>query len=436
MQSTDAAVVPKATSFVRPPPPRRPDDAASPAKLNLITPTPTTPQILQQVQSTVPSHHKAAVFGTNNTHKASLEEQKALCRRLGYDERSFLSETNRRLPPMLYTFPGSGNTWCRLLIEHATGIYTGSVYNDDSLLKALPGEFTCSWTVSAVKVHPHTHHFNELRAGTFGSDNNKCNKGSVKRFERAILLLRDPFDSIWSEFQRRVSQSHVSGVRKAGFNWHRWQANAANLAHAYADTWSIEHMGIERHFKPEDILYLRYEDLKNEAKRVEALQKLVQFLRFPSQDKQKLECAFVLAENKAAHRQVTGGENEFMTKDIAYRPEIACRMWSLFGKWAQPHGYQPWKGLDCTGYHSIPRINVGPQGEYDKKWVKPGQKMIDFRQNITTEQLQEERQMLQQFEQNRHQQRNKRGKGGGGGKKKGGRQKSLQQLMEGPESLA
>jgi hypothetical protein len=26
---------------------------------------------------------------------------------------------------MLYTFPGSGNSWCRLLVEYATGIYSG-----------------------------------------------------------------------------------------------------------------------------------------------------------------------------------------------------------------------------------------------------------------------------------------------------------------------
>jgi hypothetical protein len=112
---------------------------------------------------------------------------------------------------MLYTFPGSGNTWCRLLIEYSTGIYSGAVYNDDKLLEALPGEFTCNHRVSVVKVHPHTHGFEELRTGTFNSDNNKCKKGEVQRFKRAILLIRNPFDSIWSEFQRRVTKSHVSG---------------------------------------------------------------------------------------------------------------------------------------------------------------------------------------------------------------------------------
>lgn len=34
---------------------------------------------------------------------------------------------------MLASFPGSGNTWVRLLLEDASGYYTGSVYTDKSL---------------------------------------------------------------------------------------------------------------------------------------------------------------------------------------------------------------------------------------------------------------------------------------------------------------
>lgn len=62
-----------------------------------------------------------------------------------------------------------------------------------------------------MKVHPHTHRFADLYDGTFHSDENKCRRGNVKRFQRAILLIRDPYDSIWSEYQRRFTQSHVEG---------------------------------------------------------------------------------------------------------------------------------------------------------------------------------------------------------------------------------
>ena len=42
-----------------------------------------------------------------------------------YSKRRFYNENEQRHPPVFYTFPGAGNTWCRLLIEYATGIYTG-----------------------------------------------------------------------------------------------------------------------------------------------------------------------------------------------------------------------------------------------------------------------------------------------------------------------
>ena len=34
---------------------------------------------------------------------------------------------------MLISFPGSGNTWARTLLEDASGFYTGSVYTDGGL---------------------------------------------------------------------------------------------------------------------------------------------------------------------------------------------------------------------------------------------------------------------------------------------------------------
>ena len=44
-----------------------------------------------------------------------------------------LAEKNELELVMLASFPGSGNTWVRLLLEDASGFYTGSVYTDKSL---------------------------------------------------------------------------------------------------------------------------------------------------------------------------------------------------------------------------------------------------------------------------------------------------------------
>ena len=89
------------------------------------------------------------------------------------------------------------------------GIFTGSVYNDRTLIDALPGEYNCDRNVSVIKVHPHTHSFSELNSGIIHSDNDKCAKNGITKFERAVMLIRNPYDSIWSEYQRRLTQSHV-----------------------------------------------------------------------------------------------------------------------------------------------------------------------------------------------------------------------------------
>jgi hypothetical protein len=85
----------------------------------------------------------------------------------------------------LASFPGSGNTWLRYLLQQATGILTGSVYKDYALLKnGFPAENVNNGSVLAVKTHE------------FGPD-------SRNKFDRVILLVRDPFASLKAEFNRR-----------------------------------------------------------------------------------------------------------------------------------------------------------------------------------------------------------------------------------------
>jgi len=97
---------------------------------------------------------------------------------------------------LLASFPGSGNTWARLLIEDGTGVYTGSVYIDKSLGNSgFLGEFEekDSGTTIAVKCHG----FNGLAL-----------QGIAKG---VILLVRNPFDAILAEWNRRRSPKPEDG---------------------------------------------------------------------------------------------------------------------------------------------------------------------------------------------------------------------------------
>ncbi|XP_060076046.1 WSCD family member AGAP003962-like [Ylistrum balloti] len=85
----------------------------------------------------------------------------------------------------LVSFPGSGNTWLRHVIQQATGVATGSVYSDVGLKRdGFPGEGQTNASVIVIKTH------------SLGPDERA-------RYVRAILLIRDPFDALLSEFNRR-----------------------------------------------------------------------------------------------------------------------------------------------------------------------------------------------------------------------------------------
>jgi hypothetical protein len=99
----------------------------------------------------------------------------------------------------------------------------------------------------------------------------------VLTFKRAVLLIRDPYDAIWSEFQRIVTKSHVGGIDKKTFDQSKWQHNVATLSGDYNQMW-VQYTTIERTYDKKDILYVKYEDLKNEKTRISEMQKLADFL--------------------------------------------------------------------------------------------------------------------------------------------------------------
>uniref|UniRef100_A0A182J434 Sulfotransferase domain-containing protein n=1 Tax=Anopheles atroparvus TaxID=41427 RepID=A0A182J434_ANOAO len=90
----------------------------------------------------------------------------------------------------LVSFPGSGNTWLRYLLQQATGILTGSVYKDYGLLKSgFPAESVANSSVLVVKTH-------------------EWGPNAWAPYTKAILLVRDPERAILAEFNRQ-SGGHV-----------------------------------------------------------------------------------------------------------------------------------------------------------------------------------------------------------------------------------
>ena len=101
---------------------------------------------------------------------------------------------SHRPPVALVSFPGSGNTWVRGILEAATGICTGAMYCDASLCsQGFIGENLQSGSVLVVKTHGSAATWLESqskRKGYFGS---------------AIFIVRNPLNALVAEWNRKVA---------------------------------------------------------------------------------------------------------------------------------------------------------------------------------------------------------------------------------------
>lgn len=134
------------------------------------------------------------------------------------------------IPPLLWSAPGSGNTWVRLLIEQATGVLSGSLYTDHHLEKFLLGNDRCMDDTIVVKAHP-------MHCGTTCMRDISTSKIAFKKCgpelqaaghdvtdfgNNAVILIREPFKAIWSDFQRSVNLNaktdhHLMKVNRTSF---------------------------------------------------------------------------------------------------------------------------------------------------------------------------------------------------------------------------
>ncbi|OXA63465.1 uncharacterized protein LOC110845354 [Folsomia candida] len=124
-------------------------------------------------------------------------------------------------PRALLSFPGSGNSWLRYLIECSTGIFTGSVFNDTKIYSmGMLGELRSPSDGSTIVQK--THH-DALRFTNF-----KTKQAYVKLTElmfgyRGILLIRNPYDALISYWNFVETRDHRGHAMQDKFNLFKWQ---------------------------------------------------------------------------------------------------------------------------------------------------------------------------------------------------------------------
>ena len=297
--------------------------------------------------------------------------------------RSFVPSTGvETAPPIFWSFPGSGNTWIRFLIEQATGYYTGSVYRDLDIIKVMPGELRCDSTVVAVKGHPNWTPF-DLVDGAYRPDGrwtipNVKNgardvenldlwfgktdinprpviKGFYKKcgglpIDRALVVTRDPFSALWAEYQRQKAEKIVNGTKDYGH-----VAKLAKVDFVPADMrytlislmqdWVLQFVGyegfVERHGCG-SVLFQPFEEMVNPKTRDLALARISAHLRRPLATTPA--CAYTLADHPAIRRDKVK-DPAYMTIADAYgHPgvgDLVCDMYEIAGPELKLFGYKP-----------------------------------------------------------------------------------------------
>ncbi|XP_045215816.1 WSCD family member CG9164-like [Mercenaria mercenaria] len=119
----------------------------------------------------------------------------------------------------LASYPGSGNTWTRELIEVVTGTLTGSIYTDWNF----KGSEMCParGKIYIVKTH-------DPNNRTVSHD--KCREMGIYtlNYTKAVLILRNPYEALLAEFNRQQSLHNswnpgVGLAPKSDFETSRWK---------------------------------------------------------------------------------------------------------------------------------------------------------------------------------------------------------------------
>jgi len=216
-----------------------------------------------------------------------------------------MAESKEYVAVPLLSFPGCGNTWTRYLIEHTTGIFTGSVYHDNGLWKGgYEGELEDPFDGNTIvqKVH-------RVRSNEFS--------GKMFRDYRApycLFLMRDPKYAFKSEFTRFTTKNHKGELTNQDIRdkyWGNWTSRVDQWIPAYSDTYKLALQYACR----TNYHIVFFENMKHSPEQLELeLQKIVRLVSEANEDKHIPFDVSCLEE---------GGEGNYKRKHVKDHPDIS-----------------------------------------------------------------------------------------------------------------
>lgn len=302
----------------------------------------------------------------------------------------------RGMPALLLSFPGSGNTWVRLLLEYATGFLSSTIYwdHDKELQKVFKAEEKCGLRQIVHKAHPEDLVFrgfmdrsgNEIKGPTALRSSNKhvrrkCDRSFVRHWDKIVLLTRDPYRSILSDYQRLITSSHTGeydplqqlAQRDGGSQTPRvsrprnkgpaltaqdfWLQVATTKAQSFGSKMDEVIYPILRHAHPDprspmpfqhpiynvSMGVIRYEALasKDAATREAELARAVRMLNVSTATQpdfdQRLRCAFVLADDPRIRRKGGAANATYLYAGI--QTNLTEELWGHLAGFASNFSY-------------------------------------------------------------------------------------------------
>lgn len=204
---------------------------------------------------------------SNESHPTYVE----IYRTLKIDENCFFKKTfvsDKKSFPYLgiLSFPGSGNTWFRHLLEMTTGYYSGSVYDETEMFSH--GFFGETVSMTSNKI--------------LGVKDHVIHRRNKKSYEKIILIIRNPYDALQAEFNRK-NTGHVGIRNESDFETTEW----SKFVLTKAEQWKQMHFDVLRKRKP--TLIIMYDDLLTKKK--DALSHVLSFLGIKvDNEEERLKC--------------------------------------------------------------------------------------------------------------------------------------------------
>ena len=120
----------------------------------------------------------------------------------------------------LVSYPGSGNTWTRYLLEAATGVFTGSIYNNPGIRNA--GHYGEARNYNDGSTILQKTHHTMPQSKMFGLS---WRQQHIRQFGgRGVLVIRNPYKAIISFYNfKQTGGSHTNTVAAESLHTEEFQ---------------------------------------------------------------------------------------------------------------------------------------------------------------------------------------------------------------------